>query len=110
LDAEVGLEELTLDALAVLGRIRPAGQGNPAVRFFAKGLSHQRPLQRLGADKQHVKMWVSDGTTVHEALWWGGGNDSLPVGQFELAFEPQTHQYNGRRSVQLRVLDWRGGL
>jgi single-stranded-DNA-specific exonuclease len=110
LDAEVGLEELTLDALAVLGRIRPAGQGNPAVRFFAKGLSHQRPLQRLGADKQHVKMWVSDGTTVHEALWWGGGNDSLPVGQFELAFEPQTHQYNGRRSVQLRVLDWRGGM
>ena len=108
LDAEVGLEELTLDALAVLGRIRPAGQGNPAVRFFAKALSHQRPLQRVGADKQHVKMWVSDGTTVHEALWWGGGNDSLPVGQFDLAFEPQTHQYNGRRSVQLRVLDWRG--
>jgi single-stranded-DNA-specific exonuclease len=110
LDAEVGLEELTLDALNVLGRIKPAGQGNPAVRFFAKGLSHQRPLQRVGAEKQHVKMWVSDGTTVHEALWWGGGNDPLPVGQFDLAFEPQTHQFNGRRSVQLRVLDWRGGL
>jgi single-stranded-DNA-specific exonuclease len=108
LDAEVGLEELTLDALNVLGRIKPAGQGNPAVRFFAKGLSHQRPLQRVGAEKQHVKMWVSDGTTVHEALWWGGGNDPLPVGQFDLAFEPQTHQFNGRRSVQLRVLDWRG--
>jgi single-stranded-DNA-specific exonuclease len=110
LDAEVGLDELTLDALAVLGRLKPAGQGNPAVRFFAKGLSHQRPLQRLGPEKQHVKMWVSDGTTVHEALWWGGGNDPLPVGQFDLAFEPQMHQYNGRRSVQLRVLDWRGGM
>jgi single-stranded-DNA-specific exonuclease len=108
LDAEVGLEELTLDALAVLGRLKPAGQGNPSVRFFAKGLSHQRPLQRVGPEKQHVKMWVSDGTTVHEALWWGGGNDPLPVGQFDLAFEPQTNQYNGRRSVQLKVLDWRG--
>jgi single-stranded-DNA-specific exonuclease len=108
LDGEVGLEELTLDALAALGRLKPAGQGNPAVRFLAKGLSHQRPLQRMGSEKQHVKMWVSDGTTVQEAVWWGGGNDSLPVGQFDLAFEPQAHQYNGRRSVQLKVLDWRG--
>jgi single-stranded-DNA-specific exonuclease len=109
LDAEVGLEELTLEALAGLGRLKPAGQGNPSVRFFAKGLSHQRPLQRVGPDKQHVKMWVSDGTTVQEAIWFGGGNNALPVGQFDLAFEPQAHQYNGRRSVQLKVLDWRGG-
>lgn len=110
LDAEVGLEEITLDCLGHLGRLRPSGQGNPAVQFCARNLCHQRPLQRMGAEKQHVKMWITDGTTTHEAVWWGGGNESLPVGRFDLAFMPQVNDYNGRRCVQLKVLDWRATL
>jgi single-stranded-DNA-specific exonuclease len=107
LDGEVGLGEISLDRLAELDRLRPTGQGNPAVQFCARNLSHQRPLQRMGADKKHVKMWVSDGTGTHEAVWWGAGNGSLPVGKFDLAFSPQINQFNGKRTVQLKVLDWR---
>ncbi len=107
LDSEVGLNEITLDSIAELNRLRPVGQGNPPVQFFARGLSHQRPLQRCGTEKQHVKLWVTDGTAVHEAVWWGAGAESLPVGQFDLAFAPQAHEYNGRRQAQLKVLDWR---
>jgi single-stranded-DNA-specific exonuclease len=107
LDGEVGLDEITLERLAELDRLRPTGQGNPTVQFCARKLSHQRPLQRIGADKQHVKMWVTDGAATHEAVWWGAGKGSLPVGQFDLAFAPQINQYNGKRAVQLKVLDWR---
>ena len=107
LDAEIGLDEITLERLAELDRLRPTGQGNPAVQFCARNLSHQRPLQRIGADKKHVKMWVTDGTGTHEAVWWGAGNGSLPVGKFDLAFAPQINQFNGKRTVQLKVLDWR---
>jgi single-stranded-DNA-specific exonuclease len=110
LDAEVGLEEVTLDCLVHLGRLHPTGQGNPSVHFMARNLSHQRPLQRLGAEKQHVKMWVSDGDTSHEAIWWGAGNESLPVGRFDLAFMPQVNEYNETRQVQLKVLDWRSSI
>lgn len=106
LDAEVGLDEITLERLAELDRLRPTGQGNPSVQFCARGLSHQRPLQRIGADKQHVKMWVTDGAGLHEALWWGAGNGSLPVGKFDLAFAPHINDYNGKCAVQLKVLDW----
>lgn len=107
LDAEIGLDEITLDRLAELDRLRPTGQGNPSVQFYARAITHQRPLQRMGAEKQHVKMWVTDGTVTHEAVWWGAGNGSLPVGRFDLAFAPQINQYNGKRAVQLKVLDWR---
>ncbi len=107
LDAEAGLEEISLAALAELAQLKPTGQGNPGVQFFARQLSHQRPLQRIGAERQHVKMWVTDGTTTHEAVWWGAGNESLPVGRFDLAFAPQINEFNGRRAVQLKVLDWR---
>jgi single-stranded-DNA-specific exonuclease len=96
-----------LEFIAEMDRLKPTGQGNPSVQFFARNLSHQRPLQRMGAEKQHVKMWVTDGLATHEAVWWNGGGASLPVGKFDLAFAPQINQFNGRRAVQLKVLDWR---
>jgi single-stranded-DNA-specific exonuclease len=107
LDAEVGLDEITLQSVATLDRLKPVGQGNPPIQFIARNLTHQRPLERLGANKQHVKMWLTDGDTTHEALWWGAGQESLPVGKFDLAFMPKSEIYNGRRIVQLKVLDWR---
>jgi single-stranded-DNA-specific exonuclease len=107
LDAEVGLEEISLESLAELDRLKPTGQGNPGVQFCARNLTHQRGLQRVGAERQHVKMWVTDGAMTHEAVWWGAGNGSLPVGKFDLAFAPQVNEFNGRRTVQLKVLDWR---
>ncbi len=106
LDAEVGLDEMNLEVLASLARLQPAGQGNPPVHFCARHLAHQRPLQRLGAEKRHVKMWVTDAATTLEALWWNAGEKSLPVGKFDLAFAPQINLFNGSRSVQLKVLDW----
>lgn len=106
LDAEVGLDEINLPRLTEFDRLRPTGQGNPAVQFCARKVSHQRPLQRIGADKQHVKMWVTDGGDTHEAVWWGAGNGNLPVGTFDLAFAPQINEYNGKRTIQLKVLDW----
>ena len=60
----------------------------------------------MGAEKQHVKLWVTDGIVTHEAVWWGAGKESLPVGEFDLAFAPGINDYNGRRAVQLKVLDW----
>jgi single-stranded-DNA-specific exonuclease len=107
LDAEVALEELNFATLGELNRLVPTGQGNPQVNFTARGVTHQKPLQRIGAEKQHVKMWVNDGTATHEAVWWRAGNESLPVGKFDLAFAPQINQFNGSRSIQLKVLDWR---
>ena len=110
LDAEVGLDEMNFDSLAELDRLKPGGQGNPAVQFCARNLSHQRPLQRIGAEKRHVKMWVTDGLATHEAVWWNGGEKSLPVGKFDLAFAPQINQFNGNRAVQLKVLDWQPAI
>jgi len=107
LDAEAGLDEMSLDLLGELACLKPTGQGNPPVQFCSRGVTHQRPLQRMGKEKQHVKLWVTDGVVTHEAVWWNGGDQSLPVGKFDLAFAPQVNEFNGRRTVQLKVLDWR---
>lgn len=106
LDAEAGLDEMTLEMLGELSRLKPMGQGNPSVQFCARHLAHARPLQRIGVEKQHVKMWVTHAPATLEAVWWNAGAESLPVGTFDLAFAPQINQFNGSRSVQLKVLDW----
>lgn len=109
LDAEVELKQISFECLAQLDRLNPIGQGNPPVQLFSRKVRHGRPLQRMGAEKQHVKMWATDGAVTHEAVWWGAGNESLPVGEFELAYSPQINDYKGNRCIQLKVLDWRPG-
>lgn len=110
LDAEVGLDEITFEGMAHLNRLRPTGQGNPPAQFFARNLTHQRPVKRIGSNKSRavgMKMWVTDGTRTHEAVWWGAGNEPLPVDRFDLAFVPQINHFNNQQFLQLKVLDWR---
>lgn len=107
LDAEVPLRDLTLDFIEELDQLKPTGQGNPALQFCARNLTQKKPLQRMGADKKHLKMWVTDGTVTHEAVWWNAGTSRVPTGRFDLAFSPSINEYNDRKTVQLKVLDWR---
>jgi single-stranded-DNA-specific exonuclease len=107
LDAEVALQDLSVECIEELQQLRPFGQGNRPVQLAVCNVGHQRGLERIGQEKQHVKMWITAGRSTVEALWWGAGEESLPVGRFDLAVVPQINEYNGRRSVQLKVLDWR---
>jgi len=50
---------------------------------------------------------VTEGVVTHEAVWWNAGPGSLPEGKFDLAFAPAVNEFNGRTTVQLKVLDWR---
>jgi hypothetical protein len=92
--------------LRELARLEQTGTGNPPVQLVVRNVTHARPLQRMGSDKQHARLWVTDGQKVLEAVLWGVAAGSLPVGRFHLAVAPHLNQYNDRVSVQLKVLDW----
>jgi len=107
LDAEVTWDELALEQVEELDRLAPMGQANPTVRLAARGLCHQAPPRRMGRHNQHIKLFLTDGRQTLEAVWWNAGNASLPENRFDIAFTPQINEYNGRRTVQLKLLDWR---
>lgn len=107
LDGEVNLQDINLECVEALGRLHPVGQGNPGVQFSTRNVTQTRAHRRMGAANQHIKMWVGNGSSVCEAVWWSVGDAAVPQGRFDLAFVPQVNEYNGRRSVQLKVLDWR---
>lgn len=106
LDAESTPSDLSLERVRELEGLQHTGMGNPPPHFVLRGVSHTRPLQRLGAAKLHAKMWVTDGRTTREAVLWNCGDGPLPVGCFDLACVPQLNEWNGSVNVQLKVLDW----
>ncbi len=106
-DAETSLRALTLERVEELARLEQTGMGNPSVHLALRGLLHARPLQRMGVEKKHARLSVTDGRATRDAVMWGVGDGSLPVGRFDLAVVPQLNNYNGQVSVQLKVLDWK---
>ena len=107
LDAEVTLRDLTVPRLQELARLEQTGMGNPRPQFFLRNVGHQRALLRMGREKQHAKLWITDGDRTCEAVLWNAKEGSLPVGKFDLAFAPDLNRFNGNVTVQLKVLDWR---
>jgi single-stranded-DNA-specific exonuclease len=106
LDAEVTLRDLTLDSLRELERLQQTGIGNPPVQLLLRDVTHARPLQRMGEDKKHAKLWITDGKFTVQAILWNCGDGPLPVGRFDLAFAPQLDDFEGFTGVLLKVLDW----
>ncbi|MDB6057183.1 MAG: recJ [Verrucomicrobiales bacterium] len=106
IDAEIALSDMTMENIVTLERLQPCGQSNPQIRFCIRGLSHQQPPQRMGKEQQHVKFRVTDGFRMVEAVWFNCGDAPLPKVRFDLAFTPLINEFNGRRSVQLKVVDW----
>ncbi len=107
LDAETSPGELTLARLQELQRLQQTGVGNPPVHLLLRNVTHARPLQRIGSEKKHARLWITDERHAVEAVLWNVGDGALPIGRFDLACAPQINEYNDHLSVQLKVLDWR---
>ena len=109
IDAWVGLPDLNLDTLEQLERLEPFGMENPPVQLaFSRVHLAGVPL-RMGKNRQHVKLTLTDGIARVEAVWWNAGDAPLPTGEFDVAGVPQINEYAGRRTVQVRWLAHRPG-
>jgi single-stranded-DNA-specific exonuclease len=107
LDAEVTPAELHLDLMEELARLQPVGQGNPPVQVVVRGLRLDRPPRLMGREQQHAKLSARAGGVTLEIVWWRCEMDRMPKGAFDLACVPEINEFNGRRTLQLRLLDWR---
>jgi single-stranded-DNA-specific exonuclease len=107
LDAETNASDLGLERVRELAQLEQTGIGNPPVRLWLRNVTHSRPLLRMGPDRKHARLWITDGRKTLEAVLWNVGDGPLPVGRFDLAFTPQINEFNGSTTVQLKVLDWR---
>lgn len=105
IDANVKLEEVSLDLARQLGRLAPFGNGNPPLTLMARDL---RMLRRrgLGQRGDHLELTVADADDVERrVIWWSGDADALPQGPFDMAFTLRENEYRGQREA---LLEWLG--
>jgi single-stranded-DNA-specific exonuclease len=107
IDAEVGLDDLSLDLADRLKRLSPFGQGNPAPVLAAPAV---RVVQSnaVGKYREHLSLKVEDpaGVTL-DAIWWQGAGQTVPEDWFNLAYTVGTNTFRGNRQVQVEWLDAR---
>ncbi|HRN51401.1 MAG TPA: single-stranded-DNA-specific exonuclease RecJ [Anaerolineales bacterium] len=104
-DAEVPLHQLKPDTLHQLALLEPTGFGNPQVNLVSRGLT-VRSVRTVGAEARHLKLTVSDGQIVYDAIAFGMGEwlGSMPAA-IDLMYRFETNEFNGRTSLQLNVRD-----
>jgi single-stranded-DNA-specific exonuclease len=113
LDAEVPLAALTFGLLKELDRMEPYGAANPRPKFLASGLKVDGTPRRIGGGERHLSFRVRQGGTSIRAVAFGFGErlDELMSagGECCLAFTPKVNEWQGHRSVEVEVVDFRPG-
>ena len=110
LEFETHLSLLTLDMLKELEQFEPFGKDNPSPVFGARRVKVDGRPTQIGKDKNHLRMFVSDGKVKRCALEWGAGEKLItfrrPNMSLDIAFSPQINEWQGTYSVQLILDDW----
>jgi single-stranded-DNA-specific exonuclease len=113
LDAEVPLSMLTTGLLADLDRLEPYGAENRRPLFLAGGLQIQGEPRKVGGGERHLSFRVAQQGTSLKAIAWGMAERDEELmsagGACCLAFTPRLNEWQGRRSVDLEVVDFQAG-
>lgn len=108
LDADVAFGELTMTTAEQIVSLGPFGVGNPKPRLATGWVELAAEPRCVGRNATHLSaVFAQDGVRLrgigfglHEAL-----EDLKQHRRCRVAFEPIINEFNGRRSVELNILD-----
>ena len=109
IDAEINFEDITPKLMRILQQFEPFGPLNMTPVFLTKNVYDTGYAQKLGADEEHLKLFVRQNNSEGmAAIGFGLGNkmemttDKKP---FEAVYCIDENEWNGKTSVQLRLKD-----
>lgn len=111
IDAELPHEYLAPSIAALVERLEPYGEGNPALVFMSKAV----PVMQVDIvgkqEKSHLKLLLDFGAHRWPALWWNSaeryGKDFTESDRLDIAFRVQRNYWNGQETPQLVIVDAR---
>lgn len=107
IDAEIKLQDLTLDTVAEIERLAPFGAGNPPIILAARFVK-AIDTASIGKSGEHLQIVIEDESgNTRRVLWWQGVREWIPEGRFDLAFTARSSNYRGSVEVQLEWVDAR---
>ncbi len=103
-DAQLGLDAFTGEAVQELARLEPFGTGNPEPLFLVRGLRLKAEPETLA--RETLKFWATDGGATAQFIGFGMARfySSLREAQsFDVACNARIDSWQGRRSVILEA-------
>jgi single-stranded-DNA-specific exonuclease len=110
-DIEAPLVQLTLSMVEQLDLLAPFGQANSRPLLCATEVFLSAPPKYLGTGERHFAAHFQQQQVKFRAVAWGQGEwvEQLAQvqGPLDIVFRPSINEYNGFRSVELQLVDWR---
>ena len=104
-DAEITIDDVTVDLARMLAWLEPHGIGNPQPLFLMRRL----PLRAVQTLKdKHLKFLIGRDKTEIDALWWNAVHHRpkfAGASQISLICRLEINAWNGRENCQLKVID-----
>ena len=111
IDAEVPLMALTFGLLKDIDKLEPYGADNPRPKLLATDLTLEGPPKKIGTNEQHLSFRVRQQSIKMRAVAFGMGDryDELVSagGICSVVFTPKINEWNGYRSIEMEVIDFR---
>jgi single-stranded-DNA-specific exonuclease len=108
IDALTSLSTLSMETIQQLQRLGPFGAGNTRPIFATRGVRLISPPRRVGAQGDHLQLSITDNTQAVRCIGFGMGKlekKLQEVDVFDVAYEADINNYNGRSQVQLVLTD-----
>jgi single-stranded-DNA-specific exonuclease len=109
LDAEVGLHELDLATAEAVVGLGPFGVGNPRPKLATDWLDLVAEPRPVGQAQDHLQITFQQDGLRMKAIGFGLASHLEDLKQHRrcrVAFEPIINEFNGRRTVEMQVLDF----
>lgn len=111
IDAEASLPSLTLRTVKQLEQLAPFGQDHRRPTLCARGVRLGGEPRRMGRGEKHLSVMLEQNDVRIRAVAFHQGDwaDSMTAhsGEFDIAYRPVINEYNGRRSVEVQLVDWK---
>lgn len=105
IDAEVEFSELSLPFLDSYELLQPFGSKNPQPIFMSKKVWLTESPRQL--KNKHIKLYMRQGYTERDAIFFGGGERQLPSPPWDIAFTIDRNTFRGRTSLHIVIQDIR---
>ena len=100
-DGSLDANEITLEQAQLLGN-QVWGQGFAPPSFVDEFIVVRQ--QSMGANKQHIKAWLTKQNQVFEAMFWRC-EDTLPE-KIRVVYRPVVNEWRGNQELQLYIDYW----
>lgn len=102
-------EEVTDRVLDELEMLQPFGEGNPEPVFGIRGFRFDRPVQRFGDSEANFRhaLALPAGRRLAFVAWRMGARIPEPGRPVDLAVRLGWNRWQGRRTAQAEIIDWR---